>query len=62
MKQRCLWATHASPLIQDYHDTTWGIPVFDDHTLFKYLVMESAHAGLSWEIVQIGRASCREIV
>lgn len=51
MKQRCLWATHASPLIQDYHDTTWGIPVFDDHVLFKYLVMESAHAGLSWEIV-----------
>lgn len=51
MKQRCLWATHASPLIQIYHDTTWGIPVFDDHILFKYLVMESAHAGLSWEII-----------
>jgi len=51
MKQRCLWATHASPLIQTYHDTTWGIPVFDDHVLFKYLVMESAHAGLSWEII-----------
>jgi DNA-3-methyladenine glycosylase I len=51
MKQRCNWATHASPLIQTYHDTTWGIPVFDDHILFKYLVMESAHAGLSWEIV-----------
>lgn len=51
MKHRCAWANNASPLIQTYHDTTWGIPVFDDHVLFKYLVMESAHAGLSWEIV-----------
>ena len=51
MKHRCAWASQASPLIQTYHDTTWGIPVFDDHVLFKYLVMESAHAGLSWEIV-----------
>jgi len=51
MKQRCYWATHASPLIQHYHDTSWGVPVFDDHHLFKMLVMESAHAGLSWEMI-----------
>lgn len=51
MKQRCDWALHASPLIQHYHDTMWGVPVFDDILLFKMLVMESAHAGLSWEMI-----------
>lgn len=51
MKQRCLWAHNASSLIQSYHDTLWGVPVYDDVTLFKYLVMESAHAGLSWEMI-----------
>jgi DNA-3-methyladenine glycosylase I len=51
MKNRCVWATHASPLIQDYHDHVWGVPVFDDTLCFKYLVMESAHAGLSWEMI-----------
>lgn len=51
MTQRCHWANNASHLIQNYHDTHWGVPVFDDFTLFKYLVMESAHAGLSWEMI-----------
>jgi DNA-3-methyladenine glycosylase I len=31
-----------------YHDTEWGIPVFDDRKQFEFLVLESAQAGLSW--------------
>ena len=32
----------------DYHDTEWGVPVHDDNTLFEFLVLEGAQAGLSW--------------
>lgn len=34
-----------------YHDTEWGVPVHDDRTLFEMLILEGAHAGLSWETV-----------
>ena len=34
-----------------YHDYEWGIPVYDDRLLFEMLILEGAHAGLSWEIV-----------
>jgi DNA-3-methyladenine glycosylase I len=57
MKQRCVWAQHASDLIQSYHDHVWGVPVFDDIQCFKYLIMESAHAGLSWEMILKREAS-----
>ncbi len=32
----------------DYHDREWGVPVFDDQTLFEFLTLEGAQAGLSW--------------
>ncbi len=47
MKQRCGWTTQ-DPLYIDYHDHEWGVPVYDDHTLFEYLILEGAQAGLSW--------------
>lgn len=47
---RCDWAK-TNPLEQDYHDTRWGKPVFDDHELFKMLVLEGMQAGLSWVTV-----------
>lgn len=31
-----------------YHDNIWGKPVYDDKTLFEYLILEGAQAGLSW--------------
>jgi len=31
-----------------YHDREWGVPVTDDRTLFEFLVLEGAQAGLSW--------------
>jgi DNA-3-methyladenine glycosylase I len=47
-KIRCSWVSNANELYKSYHDTQWGIPIFDDIKLFEYLVLESAQAGLSW--------------
>ena len=47
MKARCFWVTD-SKLYQDYHDNEWGVPVFDDETLFEFLLLETFQAGLSW--------------
>lgn len=49
--KRCKWATDVDPLYQHYHDEQWGIAVYDDHTLFEMLVLESFHTGLSWLII-----------
>ncbi len=44
---RCGWCG-TDTLYIDYHDREWGRPVLDDRTLFEFLVLESAQAGLSW--------------
>lgn len=44
---RCEWCGN-DPLYIRYHDKEWGKPVKDDRTLFEFLVLESAQAGLSW--------------
>ena len=38
-------------LLAAYHDTEWGIPVYDDRLLFEMLTLEGAQAGLSWDTV-----------
>lgn len=50
-KQRCKWAVSVSPVYEKYHDEQWGVPVYDDHTLFEMLILESFHCGLSWLII-----------
>ena len=45
--RRCQWAGD-DPLYIKYHDEEWGRPVIDDRTLFEFLTLESAQAGLSW--------------
>lgn len=37
--------------MERYHDTEWGVPLFNDRKIFEFLVLESAQAGLSWLIV-----------
>lgn len=44
---RCAWAGE-DPLYVDYHDHEWGVPVHDDRTLFEFLLLEGAQAGLAW--------------
>jgi DNA-3-methyladenine glycosylase I len=46
---RCAWATN--DLAIAYHDTEWGVPVHDDRTLFEFLILEGAQAGLSWDTI-----------
>ncbi len=56
---RCGWAG-TDPLYCDYHDTEWGVPVKDDRTLFEFLILEGAQAGLSWITVLRKREAYRE--
>lgn len=44
---RCEWAGD-DPLMVAYHDREWGVPTRDDRTLFEFLTLEGAQAGLSW--------------
>jgi DNA-3-methyladenine glycosylase I len=46
-RRRCGWAG-SDPLYVAYHDDEWGVPVHDDRTLFEFLVLEGAQAGLAW--------------
>ena len=46
---RCAWAKN--PLAIRYHDEEWGVPVHDDRTLFEFLILEGAQAGLSWDTI-----------
>ncbi|MCY4456135.1 MAG: DNA-3-methyladenine glycosylase I [Chloroflexi bacterium] len=47
---RCEWAGD-DPLMQQYHDEEWGVPLHEDRALFELLVLEGAQAGLSWRTV-----------
>jgi DNA-3-methyladenine glycosylase I len=49
-KIRCPWAG-TDPLYVAYHDEEWGVPVHDDRTLFEFLILEGAQAGLSWSTI-----------
>src|SRR5438876_9148077 len=49
-KQRCAWG-NSSALYLDYHDSEWGVPIHDDTTLFEFLILEGAQAGLSWSTI-----------
>jgi DNA-3-methyladenine glycosylase I len=49
--KRCSWVSVDDPLMLEYHDREWGVPVRDDRKHFEFLVLEGAQAGLSWTIV-----------
>lgn len=56
--KRCPWAA-TSPSMIDYHDREWGVPVHDDRTLFEFLILEGAQAGLSWSTILAKRENYR---
>ena len=56
---RCGWCGD-DPLYVAYHDEEWGVPVYDDRTLFEFLILEGAQAGLSWSTILKKRAGYRE--
>lgn len=57
---RCTWAMGGDPLMQAYHDEEWGVPVHDDRTLFEFLILEGAQAGLSWSTILKKRPAYRK--
>jgi DNA-3-methyladenine glycosylase I len=56
---RCPWAGD-DELMRGYHDTEWGVPQHDERTLFEFLVLEGAQAGLSWRTVLNKRVGYRQ--
>ena len=49
--KRCAWVNPNDPLMVEYHDREWGVPVHDDRKHFEFLVLEGAQAGLSWSTI-----------
>lgn len=58
-RKRCSWPIN-NPLMIEYHDREWGVPVHDDRKLFEFLVLESVQAGLTWETVLKKRENYRK--
>ena len=56
---RCAWGTN-NPLMIQYHDEEWGVPVHDDRKLFEFLVLDGFQAGVSWSIVLNKRKNFRK--
>lgn len=57
---RCEWCIRGGELDIAYHDTEWGVPVHDDRTLFEFLILEGAQAGLSWSTILKKRENYRK--
>lgn len=55
---RCSWC-EGFDLYRHYHDTEWGVPLYDDRQLFELLILEGAQAGLSWSTVLKKRETYR---
>lgn len=49
--QPCPWSLSGNDLYRQYHDTEWGVPIFDEHRQFEFLILEGAQAGLSWSTI-----------
>lgn len=59
LKSRCAWAEN-DPLMREYHDTEWGVPVRDGRALWELLMLEGFQAGLSWITVLRKRDAFRK--
>ena len=60
---RCTWAWNErkpDPMMRDYHDTEWGVPVRDSRALWELLMLEGFQAGLSWAIILRKREAFRK--
>jgi DNA-3-methyladenine glycosylase I len=59
MTHTCSWPGN-DPMMIDYHDTEWGVPVHDDRKLFEFLVLDAFQAGLSWKTILHRREGFRK--
>jgi DNA-3-methyladenine glycosylase I len=58
-KHRCGWCV-GDPLYEAYHDMEWGVSVYDDETIFEFLILETFQAGLSWITILRKRENFRK--
>ena len=56
---KCGWCV-GDDLYEAYHDKEWGVPVYDDDTLFEFLILETFQAGLSWITILRKRENFRK--
>lgn len=57
---RCSWSLKDSDYMR-YHDEEWGKHVDNEQTLFEFLILESAQAGLSWLTILKRREGYRKL-
>lgn len=58
-KLHCAWAPADDELYRHYHDTEWGVPIYDDQSLFEKLILDGFQAGLSWRTILYKRDAFR---
>jgi DNA-3-methyladenine glycosylase I len=58
MQTSCAWVG-TDPLMVDYHDREWGLPVHEDLKMFEFLILEGMQAGLSWMTILRKRENYR---
>src|SRR5580658_5706408 len=56
---RCAWA-ESDPLLREYHDQEWGVPVHNSRALWELLMLEGFQAGLAWITVLRKRDAFRK--
>ncbi|MBN1340029.1 MAG: DNA-3-methyladenine glycosylase I [Bacteroidales bacterium] len=56
--KRCSWPSN-DPLMIEYHDKEWGVPVHDDRKHFEFMLLDAFQAGLNWKIVLHKRENFR---
>lgn len=59
--KRCAWVPLHDQEYMRYHDVEWSVPTYDDRTLFEFIVLESAQAGLSWSTILHRREGYRTL-
>ncbi len=52
------WAA-TDPLLRDYYDTEWGMPVRHEQGVYERLSLEAFQAGLSWALILRKRPAFR---
>ena len=57
---RCSWVGKEA-IYLDYHDTEWGVPVYESELLFQHLLLDGAQAGLSWLTILKKRENYRNL-
>ena len=53
------WAA-SDPLLMEYYDTEWGVPVKTESGVFERLSLEAFQSGLSWSTILRKRVAFRE--